>query len=321
MAGSIPLSLTQRLDNATLEPLDGGTITFYAAGTTTPQSAFQDVSLTIPWPNPLTLDAGNVPQLFFADGYIKFRISNSAGVTQLAADNVLVIGPSAGAGAAPSVDASTVFGTGDVKARYGTGAHSGWVRANGRTIGSSTSGASERANADCQDLFEYLWGADSNLSVSGGRGGSANADWVANKTIALPDVKGRVIAGLDDMGDTAASRLTSAWMTPNGTTLGATGGTQDVALVAANNGPHAHTGTTDIDGAHRHTISSATALVQSGASFSVVTSFGGAGVTGFTNLGVNDGSHDHDFTTDSQGSGTAHLNVQPTIAMTIYMKL
>src|SRR3954462_14212736 len=98
MAGSIGLSLTQRLDNSSFEPLDGGTITFWAAGTTTPQNAYQDVSLTIPWPNPLTLDNGNIPQLFFADGYIKFRISNAAGVTQLAADNVLVIGPSAGAG-------------------------------------------------------------------------------------------------------------------------------------------------------------------------------------------------------------------------------
>jgi microcystin-dependent protein len=45
-------------------------------------------------------------------------------------------------------------------------------------------------------------------------------------TFNLPDARGRVIAGLDNMGGTAANRLTNASMTPNGTTLGATGGTQ-----------------------------------------------------------------------------------------------
>src|SRR3954462_5744518 len=119
MAGSIGLSLTQRLDNSSLEPLDGGTIQFYAAGTTTPQSAYQDISLTIPWPNPLTLDsAGNVPQLFFADGYIKFRLSNEDGVTQIERDYVLVLGPNSGEGAAPSVDATTIMQVGFIAPYY-----------------------------------------------------------------------------------------------------------------------------------------------------------------------------------------------------------
>jgi len=61
---------------------------------------------------------------------------------------------------------------------YGTGVRSGFVRANGRTIGSATSGATERANADAQALFEYLWNTDANLAVSTGRGASSNADWV-----------------------------------------------------------------------------------------------------------------------------------------------
>src|SRR5690606_21344421 len=89
-----------------------------------------------------------------------------------------------------------LFRTGDLKQRYGTGTHSGWVRANGRTIGSASSGATERANADCEALFEHLWGADTNLSVSGGRGANAASDWAANKTIALPDFRDRVIVGL-----------------------------------------------------------------------------------------------------------------------------
>jgi microcystin-dependent protein len=45
-------------------------------------------------------------------------------------------------------------------------------------------------------------------------------------TFNLPDMRGRVAGGLDNMGGSAAGRLTSASMGPNGTTLGATGGSQ-----------------------------------------------------------------------------------------------
>ena len=106
-----------------------------------------------------------------------------------------------------SVDPTTIFGTGDIKANYGTGVIDGFVRANGRTIGSSTSGANERANSDTQALFTFLWNGDPNLVVSTGRGVSAAADWSANKTITLPDWRGRALVALDDMGNTAAGRL------------------------------------------------------------------------------------------------------------------
>lgn len=208
-AGTIPLSLTQRFDNTTHLPLNGGKLFFIQAGTTsTPQNAYQDSALTIPWANPLTLDSGgNIPQLFFADGQIKIRLTNASGVTQLSVDNIQVIGASSGSGGGGTVDATTVLATGDVKARYGTGVLSGFVRANGRTIGSATSGATERANADTQALFEYLWTADTTLTVSTGRGASANADWVANKTLTLPDARGRALAGLNDMGSTNSGVL------------------------------------------------------------------------------------------------------------------
>lgn len=234
-AGTIPLSLTQRLDKTTFKPLSGGKLYFIQAGTTsTPQNAYQDSALTLPWPNPLTLDSGgNIPQLFFADGSIKIRLTNAQGVAQLSVDGILVVGASSGGGGGSPVDATTVLATGDLKARYGTGDLTGFVRANGRTIGSASSGASERANSDCQSLFEYLWGADANLAVSTGRGGSANADWVANKTIALPDWRGRALAALDDMGNSAASRLTASYFGAAATVLGAAGGAESQALSLA----------------------------------------------------------------------------------------
>lgn len=319
MAGSIALSLTQRYDVTSHEPLDGGRLYFYEAGTSTPQSAYQDISLTIPWPNPIELDSGgNIPQLFFADGYIKIRLANSAGVTQLAADYVLVMGPTAGVGAAPSVDATTILATGDLKARYATGTLSGWVRANGRTIGSATSGASERANSDCEDLFLHLWAEDSNLSVSTGRGATAAADWAANKTIALPDWRGRALAALDDMGNSAAGRLTSTYFGTAATALGAAGGSESHTLTTAQLASHTHVNTLT-DPGHVHTITGTAnfaAPTSSNASYDDVQGRGGT-ISGH----VNSNTTGITITNASSGSGSAHNNTQPTMLATIYIKL
>ena len=321
MSGSISLSMSQQFDEHG-SPLSGGLLYFIQAGTTsTPQNAYQDSDLTIPHSNPITLDsAGRVPQFYLADGSIKIRLTVSSGVQQLVADNILVIGPSSGSGGGGSVDATTVLATGDVKVRYGTGALSGFVRANNRTIGSATSGATERANADCQALFEYLWDADGNLTVSTGRGASANADWSANKTIALPDCRGRVIAGLDGMGAPAVGRLGSGagfGSTPD--VLGTSGGLETHTLTSAQMPIHGHTGTTGTESVgHTHTYSAPGGIlnidVQTGAT-PVVTSISNSPTGGSS------AAHTHSFTTANAGSGTAHNNVQPTILMTVYLKL
>ncbi|MFX9031451.1 hypothetical protein ABTN13_20060, partial [Acinetobacter baumannii] len=52
--------------------------------------------------------------------------------------------------------------TGDYITAASTGTRAGYVRANGRTIGSATSGATERANADTAALYALLWGAYAN---------------------------------------------------------------------------------------------------------------------------------------------------------------
>ncbi len=321
-AGTIPFSLSQQFDSLG-KPLAGCLFYSIQAGTTsTPQNAYQDSALTIPLPNPQTCDAaGRLPQMFFADGTIKVRLTDKNGVTQVVADNIQVIGASSGSGGGGTVDPTTILSTGDMKIVYGAGTLSGFVRANGRTIGSATSGATERANSDTQALFEYLWGADANLTVSGGRGASAAADWAANKTIALPDMRGRVVAGLDDMGNTAASRLTSATITGGGTTLGATGGAQ-TNTIAQNNLPNVaptFTGSAGVVSVTTTANNVATGLFQSSAGLGVnsygVLSFGTITSTGiFTPVGsissINGG-------VSQQAMGI----LQPTMLMTIYIKL
>ena len=315
-AGTISLSLSQQFDSLGA-PLNGGKIYFIQAGTTsTPQNAYQDSALTIPWPNPITLDsAGRVPQLHFADGNIKVRITNAAGVVQVTADNILVVGASSGGGGGGTVDATTILASGDLKVRYGTGTLSGFVRANGRTIGSATSGASERANADCQALFEYLWGADANLSVSTGRGVSAAADWAANKTIALPDWRGRALAGLDDMGNSAASRITAA-SGITGTTLGASGGEQTRFLVTSNLPAYTPAGTLSIAGTVNLPYNAGVGYAS------------GGGFTAYqrTNPNANDAAgvtfSSSTFTGTAQGGTSAAFAIMPPVMLaTVYLKL
>jgi microcystin-dependent protein len=63
----------------------------------------------------------------------------------------------------------------------------------------------------------------------------------------LPDYRGCVPAGKDDMGGTVIGRITAAVSGLNGTTLGAVGGAQGITLVTGEIPAHNHTGTTGAD--------------------------------------------------------------------------
>jgi microcystin-dependent protein len=59
-------------------------------------------------------------------------------------------------------------------------------------------------------------------------------------TFNLPDLRGRVVAGQDDMGGTSANRLTGHSGGLDGDTLGATGGSETHALTTAQLAQHSH---------------------------------------------------------------------------------
>jgi microcystin-dependent protein len=157
----------------------------------------------------------------------------------------------------------------------------GWLSCAGQSIN----------RADYPDLFTAIG------TVYGSASGS---------TFNLPDCRGRVTAGVDSNVGGLASRLTTG-MSPNGTSLGATGGAQSVALTTAQLAAHTHTGSTASAGAHTHDV-------PAGGVENVRTA-GADGLAASNSGGTSSsaGTHTHTMNLDNTGNGEAHANVQPTI--------
>lgn len=123
-------------------------------------------------------------------------------------------------------------------------------------------------------------------------------------TFNVPDLRGRVIAGKDDMGGSAISRLTSSFFGGTATNLGAVGGSEFHNLTTAQLASHSHANTLN-DPGHTHSYTQSAPFGSSGA---------GAGINGTTTGGTTGSATTGiTITNASAGSGGAHNNVQPTI--------
>jgi microcystin-dependent protein len=311
---------------------------FYDAGTTTPRLVYDDADLD----NPLEVDedgaiatdgSGRWPRVFLQFGSFDLKITTEGG-TQLFYDQDIPNPEPFSDDVAIDVDAQ--LNTGDFIFVGKNGTRSGAVRANGKTIGSGASGGTERANDDTQDLFEYLWNnyANGQCAVSTGRGSTATADFLANKTIAMPDYRGCALVGFDDMGNTN-SFLMSASPTVTGSAIlagsimganthtlqtseipshshafSATTGTagshsHTFSGTSSSDGAHTHTGTTDSSGAHTHsTTITDGVIVAAGGSSGYQTAAGALIKLNASYASSSDGAHTHTFTTGSSGAHT-----------------
>ena len=123
-------------------------------------------------------------------------------------------------------------------------------------------------------------------------------------------MRGRVIAGQDDMGGASANRLTDQTGGLNGDTLGGTGGSETHTLTTAQLASHTHT-FSDTDS---HTVSFPRTLIPGAANNSVnVDGSGQRHDEGTLTVSISG-------TTSSTGSGSAHNNVQPTIILNYIIK-
>jgi hypothetical protein len=321
-------SLNQILDRNG-RPLPGARALFFRAGTSTPLVTYADSGYNTPRPHPVLADEnGRFPAIYIPPGVFRSRVETPSRIAQWDVDDLQSIDPTedtgGGGGGGGDVDPTLLPQTGDLKLRHGRGLLVGWVRCNGRSIGSAVSGAEERANDDTEDLFRHLWEADEFLTVDGGRGTTAEADWQANKRIATPDFRGRPFVGIDGMGNVRAGILDA----DDGDKVGFKFGEATVALDIENLPEHDHGGETSETGDHFHLNGIAnsqpnifvygpvTEGMPGEATQQVDESTGNRAYQGKTQT---TGKHKH--TIEAEGEGEAHNNLPPGIAGTVYIKL
>jgi hypothetical protein len=320
MAGTLfGLGLSQRVTSAGI-PDSAWRLYLYAASSDTPVTSYKDTALTAGLENPWPLEAdssGMMPVFWLADGSYRARATSSDGSrTFFDLPVVLALGASAGAAPSGGVDPAAIYQTGDIKPLDQSGSLAGWVRDNGRTLGSSTSGAVERANSDCVSLFEFLWNTYSNTlcPVVSGRGISAAADWGANKQITLPDHRGKLFAGLDDMGNSAAARFTGVPFTTGSATVAGSIGGEATHTLTLSELPAPMPSIAVTDPGHLHSIS----LTNQPA-----TIIGGAGLARAGSASVNTNSATTGITVAmaNAGGGQANNNMPSFFTGTWYRKL
>lgn len=190
----------------------------------------------------------------------------------------------------PSITWLGMTPTGTVESFAGSSAPTGWLLCHGQSL-----------NATANPQYADLWGVLG--TTYGGSGITA---------FNLPDLRGRSVAGKDDMGGSAANRITNAASGITGTTLGANGGAQTHTMTTTEMPSHSHT-----QNSHNHNFAYISRWVPGNA-------FGVAMNNLEAQLSGGDGTFASNSTTPTNqntGGGSAHQNMPPTIILNYIIKI
>lgn len=160
----------------------------------------------------------------------------------------------------------------------GSTAPNGWLLCFGQVVSQTT--------------YAYLFNVIGTTFNTGGEGAG---------NFRLPDLRGNVGAGVDNMGGSAANRIT-------GGTLGVSGGEQNHTLITNEIPSHSHSNTLN-DPGHVHSFFAMVSGVGSYAGAS------GAGATGPTTQNTNSATTGITINNVNAGGGAAHNNLQPTLCL------
>jgi hypothetical protein len=258
------------------KPLTSGTVEFYIPGTTTHKMTWQDAGQTIPNANPLTLD-GSGRAVILGDGSYRQVLKDRYG--NVVWDGYTASTGSGGGGTTPTVGDGDAVGT--IKPWAGFIAPYGYVFTYGQELVRASypeafAALTSEKNVSCSLGSPTLSSVSDTTQLTIGSPiespclnagatvvsktinsvvASANAiisttttarffpygNGDGSSTFNVPDFRGLVIAGRDNMGGIAANRLTTTYFA-NATGLGATGGVQSSTLNTINLPPYTPSG-------------------------------------------------------------------------------
>lgn len=148
-------------------------------------------------------------------------------------------------------------------------------------------------------------------------------------TFNIPDLRGRTAVGKDDMGGSAANRVTSGGSGINGLSLGGIGGSQTHTLTEQQMPSHTH-----IQNSHNHdqyshnhgvNIAGTNVVWNSGSGANTRINLSGsygsyADTYVLQNVGATAANYPQTATNQSTGGGQAHNNMQPSIILNYIIK-
>lgn len=243
-----PTPVQQYFDNNGV-PLVGGQLFVYEAGTTTKQAAYTDSSGATPLPNPVILNSrGEVAPAptatscgLWLDPTLSYKLVLAPATDTDPPTNPIwtvdqIVSADAAVLAALASYEATLAGVpvGAMMAYGGTTAPTGWLLCYGQAVSRTTYAA----------LYAVL--------------GNAYGAGDGSTTFNLPDKRGRISVGKDDMGGTAANRVTNAVSGITATTLGASGGDQNAQTDTLSASATAVTSISDPGHVHQETIGQGT---------------------------------------------------------------
>jgi len=131
-------------------------------------------------------------------------------------------------------------------------------------------------------------------------------------TFNVPDLRGRAVAGVDNMGGSTAGRITVAGGNFNGTVLGGVGGLENHALTGPEGPVHSHTAT---DSGHTHNVTADD-------NTNVIGGVNGGNAGTFALFNTTTPAHTitstvgtANITVSNAGSGAPHTILSPTIVL------
>jgi microcystin-dependent protein len=348
-ASLLPNAVQQFFDSSG-KPLASGKVYFYEVGTSTFKDTYTSSAATTPYQNPITLNAGGKPPgssgIYGIGLYRQLVRDKNNNIIWDA-----VTAPGGGGGSTPTdVGDGNLVGTvlpwsGLVAPNQYTFAYGQELARS--TYPEFFTAVTQQANVICSSASNILTGisdtsqipigADIELSLCVIAGTTvisktsstvtlSNPSSVSINTVAtffpygngnrsttfnVPDLRGYVLAGRDNMGGSASSRLTSTYFGSDADALGAVGGSQSHTQTISEMAAHDHTLT---DPGHSHKIGG-NGAAPSGSSIATITNYNISGVQYDSQI-VATG-----ITMAITGASVPFSIVQPTITLNYIIKI